>query len=102
MGGHAELNDFSSSMADHEPGLQQVEPNGGDDEKIHRGDTVAVVAKKRLPSLALIVIGILLWEISGDGGEAHGEAQLFEFGLDHSGTPPVLIRESTNQGLNLR
>ncbi len=35
-----------------------------------------------------------------DGGEAHGEAQLFEFGLDLSGTPAVLIRKSTNQGLH--
>jgi len=61
----------------------------------------AGIAKKRPPPLALIVVGILLREISRDGGDADGEAQLFEFSLDLSGTPAVLIRESTNQGLNL-
>ena len=72
-----------------------------DDDEVHRGDAVPVVANKRLPSLALIVIGISLWEISRDGAEADRDPELLEFRLDLSGAPAVLIREPTDQGLNL-
>jgi hypothetical protein len=99
MGGHAKVNDLPSSVTDHEPGVQLAEPDGGDDDEVHRGDAVLVIAKKRLPALALLVVRVSLWKISRDRGEAHGEAQLLEFRLDLSGTPTVLTRESTNESL---
>jgi hypothetical protein len=60
MGGHAKVDDFPSSVADHEPGVQQAEPNSGDDDEVHRGDAVFVIAKKRLPALPLVVVPISL------------------------------------------
>ena len=60
MGGHAKVNDLPSSVTDHEPGVQQAEPDGGEDDEVHRGDAVFVVSEKRLPSLALTVVGIPL------------------------------------------
>jgi hypothetical protein len=101
MGGDPEVEDLPSSVADHKPDVQQAEPNGGDDDEVHRGDAVFVIAKKRLPALALVAVRISLREISRDGGDADGETQLLEFRSDFSGSPTVLIRESTNQGLNL-
>ncbi|MBW2498571.1 MAG: hypothetical protein JRF61_14950 [Deltaproteobacteria bacterium] len=78
-----------------------MEPNGGDPDEVHRGDAVPVIEKKRLPSLPLIVVGISLREISRDGGKADPKAELLEFRLDLSGSPTVLIGESTNEGLYL-
>ena len=60
MGGHAKVDDLPSSVADHKPDVQQAEPNGGNDDEIHRSDAVSVIVKERLPALALIVIGISL------------------------------------------
>jgi len=100
MGGHAKVDDLPSSVADHKPDVQQVEPNGGDDDGVHRGDAVTVIAKERLLPLALIVVGISLWEISRHGGDADGETQLLEFRSDFSGSPTVLVRESTNESLH--
>jgi len=78
-----------------------LEPNGGDHDEVYRGDAVPVIAKERLPSLALIVVGISLREISRDGGEANRDPELLEFRTNLSGTPAILVRESTNEGLNL-
>jgi len=88
-------------MADHKPGIQQSESNGWDDEEVHCGDAVFVILKERLPPLALIVIRPSLWESSRDRGEANRDSKLREFRLDLSGSPAVLIRKPTNQGLNL-
>jgi len=60
-----------------------------------------VIAKKRLPALALILVGTSLREIPRDGGKADPKAELLEFRLDLSGSPTVLIGESTNEGLYL-
>jgi len=59
--GHPEMNDFPSSVPNHEPRVQESEPSGRDDEEVHRRDSVFVIAKERLPPLALIVVGIALW-----------------------------------------
>jgi len=45
-------------MADHKPGVQQSELDGRDHKKVHCGDPMSVIVKKRLPSLALIVVRI--------------------------------------------
>jgi hypothetical protein len=58
MCGHTKVDDFPSSVADDEPYVQQAKPNGGDDDEVHRGDAVLVIAKKRLPPLTLIVVRI--------------------------------------------
>ena len=60
-----------------------------------------VIAKKRLPALALILVGTSLREIPRDSGEADPESELIEFCLDLSSPPSVLIGESTNEGLYL-
>jgi len=60
---------------------------------------VLVIAEKRLPPLALVVVRVSLREISGDGGNADPKAELLEFRLDLSGSPTVLIGESTNESL---
>ena len=91
MGGHAEVDDLPSSVADHKPDVQQVEPNGGDDDEVHRGDAVLVIAKKRLPPLAPVVVRVSLWKISRDGGEADPKAELLEFRLDLSSAPTILV-----------
>ena len=101
MGGHTKMEDLPSSVTDHEPGVQQAESNGGDNDEVHGRDVVLVIAKKGLPALALVVVRVSLWKISRDSGKAHGELQLLEFGLDLSGTPTVLARESTNESLQL-
>ena len=43
MGGHAEMDDLPSSVADHKPGVQQVKSNRRDDDEVHRRDAVALV-----------------------------------------------------------
>ncbi len=93
------MEDFSSSVADHEPGVQQTKLNGGDDDEVHRGDAVLVIAKERLPALALVVVRVSVWKISRDSGEADPKAKLLEFRLDFSGSPAVLVCESTNESL---
>jgi len=61
MIGHAKVDDLSSSMADHKPGVQQSEPDGRDNQEIHCSDAVLVIVKKCLPSLALIAVRIAHW-----------------------------------------
>ncbi len=102
MRGDPEVDDLPSPVTDHKPGIQQSEPNGRDDQRVHRSDAVLVIAKKRPPLLALIVVRTSLREVSRDGGEADRDPKLFEFGPDFPGAPAVLIRESTNEGLHLR
>jgi hypothetical protein len=62
---------------------------------------VFVIAKERLPPLALTVVRIALREISRDSGEADGDPKLREFSPDFSGTPAVLVRKATNERLHL-
>jgi hypothetical protein len=78
-----------------------LKPNSGDDQEVHRCDAVSVIVKKRLPSLALIVVRISLREISRDSREADRDPKFFEFSPDLSGAPAVLACESTNEGLHL-
>jgi len=99
--GDPETNDLPSPVPDHEPGIQQSEPNGGDDEAVHRGDTMLVIVKGRPPPLALIMVRISLREISRDGGQADGDPKLRELGPNLSGAPAILICESTNEHLHL-
>ena len=101
MGGHTKVDDLPSSVADHKPGVQQSELDGRDHKKVHRGDTMPVIAKKRLPSLALIAVGTSFREISRDRGEADGNPKLSQFRLDLPRSPAVLIRKSPNEGLQL-
>ena len=101
MRGHAEMDDLSSSVTDHKPGVQESEPSGRNDQEIHRGDVVPVIAEKRPPSVALIMVRLSLREISRDGGQADGDSELSEFSADLSGAPTVLSCESTNEGLHL-
>ena len=77
MSGDPEVNDFPSFVADHKPDVPQAEPNCGDNEEVHRNDAVFMVSEKRFPPLALIVVRRSLREIPRDGGETHGETQLF-------------------------
>ena len=77
MSGDPEVNYFPSSVADHKPDVRQAKPNGGDNDEAHRNDVAFVVSEKRLPPLALIVVRRSLREIPRDGGETHGETQLF-------------------------
>ena len=100
MGGHAKMDDLPSSVTDHEPGVQQVKSNRRDDDEIHRGDAVPVIAKESLPPLALIAVGISLREISRNGCEADRDSELLEFCSNLPSTQTVLIRESTNEGLH--
>jgi len=101
MGSHAKVDNFPSSVVDHKPGIQEAELNGRDDDEVHRGDAVLVISEKRFPALALVLIRVSLWKISRDGGEADRDPELLEFRLNLSSAPAVLIREPTDQGLNL-
>jgi len=101
MLGNPEMNDFPSSVSDDEPGVQQPEPSSRDDQEVHCGDAVPVIVKERPPPLALIMVRLSLWEIPRDCGEANRDPKLREFSPDLSGSPAVLIRESTNEGLHL-
>jgi hypothetical protein len=96
MRGDPEVDDLSSSVTDDEPGVQQSEPSGRDDQEVHRGDAMPVIAKEHLPPLSLVVVWLSLREISRDGGEANRNPKLREFSPNLSGAPSVLSRESTN------
>ena len=63
MRGHTKVEDFPSSVADHKPGGRRAEWNGGDDQEVHWRGVLLVIAKKRPPALALIVVWLLLREI---------------------------------------
>ena len=65
------------------------------------GDAVPVIVKERPPPLALMMVRLSLWEISRDCGEADRDPKLRKFSPDLSGSPAVLICESTNEGLHL-
>ena len=95
------MENFPSSMTDHKPGIQQTKLNGGDHQEVHRRDAMLMIAKKRLPALALVVVRVSLREIPRDGGEADPESELFEFCLDLSSPPSALIGESSDEGLYL-
>jgi hypothetical protein len=56
-----------------------------------------MIPKERAPALTLISVGISLWEISRDRGEANEDPELLEFTPHLPGSPAVLIRESTNE-----
>ncbi len=101
MCGDPEVDDLSSSVADDKPDVQQPEPSGRDDQEVHRGDAVPVIAKERSPPLALIMARISLREISRDSREADRDPKFFEFSLNLSGAPVVLVRKPTNEGLHL-
>jgi hypothetical protein len=101
MRGDSEVDDLPSSVADHKPSVQQSEPNGGDDQEVHRSDAVLVIAKERLPTLALITVRTSLREIPRDGGEANGDSELAEFRPDLPCSPVVLCSEAMDQGLDL-
>ena len=99
MGGHTKMDDLPSFVVDYKPGVQQSEPNGRDHEKVHCGNPMPVIVKKRLPPLALMVVGISLREISRDGGKPNRDPKLRKFSPDLSGAPAVLSCESANEGL---
>ena len=61
----------------------------------------ALIAKEGLPALVLVLVRVSLREIPRDGGEAHRDPKLLEFGLNLPRAPTVLTRESTNEGLYL-
>jgi hypothetical protein len=56
-----------------------------------------MIPKERAPALTLISVGISLWEISRDRGEANEDPELLEFALNLSGSPAVLVGESLNE-----
>jgi hypothetical protein len=89
MFGDAEINDLPTTVADHEPRVQELEPSGGDDQEVHRGDTMLVVSKKRFPALALIMVRLSIWEISRDCGEANRNPKLRKFSSDLSSAPRI-------------
>lgn len=101
MFGYAEVDDLAPSVADHEPGVQQSEPCGGDDKEVHRGDLGPMITKERAPSLALIAVGISFREGSRDGGKTNEDPELLEFGSNLPGTPAVFVCESANERLHL-
>ncbi len=101
MRGDAEVDDLSSSVTDHKPGVQQSEPNGGDEQEVHRGDAVAVIAEECPPPLAMTMVRISFRESSRDSRKADRDPKLREFSPDLSGAPAVLVCESTNEGLHL-
>ena len=67
MLGDTEVNHLSISVGDHEPGVQQSEPDRGNDQEVHRRAVVSVIPKEGAPSLTLIAVGTSHWEISGHG-----------------------------------
>jgi hypothetical protein len=81
------MDDLPASVADHKPCVQQPEPNGGDDQEVHRGDAVPVIAKEGLPTLAWIVVRTSLREVARDGREAERNAELCELCPDLPGSP---------------
>ena len=94
-------------MTDHKPGVQQAESNGGDDDEVHCRDALLVIAKKRLPPLALIVVRASLWELPRDGFETHGDSELLKLVTQGERNERLLVRASeegwnTVQGRSLR
>ena len=77
-------------MVSDEPHIQETKSRSGDDEEVHRGDVVLVIAKKCDPSLLFAGVVGSLREIARDSREANGEAEILEFGSDFS--PEVFVR----------
>ena len=92
-----EVDVFSSSVADHGPGIEQPKSRRGHDEKVHRRDVVSVIPKEPAPSSALIAVGFSFWEISSDRGNPNEDPELLEFGVNLSGAPAILVREPPNE-----
>jgi hypothetical protein len=76
-------------------------PAGGNDQEVYRGDLVPMILKECAPPLALITVGISLWESSGYGGKANEDSELLEFSLNFPSSPAVLVCESPNERLYL-
>jgi len=95
------MEDLTSAVANREPGIEQPEAHGGHDEEVHRRDVVSVIPKERVPSLALIAVGIPFREVSRDRGNPKEDPELLELGVDLSSAPAVLIRKSADQRLHL-
>jgi hypothetical protein len=98
---HVEVKDAATAVLEDEPGVKQAEPDRGDDEEVHTGDSVPVVSEKGPPALPLALVGLPLRQVARDGREAHGESQLFELRLDLAGAPRILCREPKDQLLQL-
>lgn len=88
------MQDFPATVIDDEPCIQQLESNGRNDEELHARNHVPVISEEGGPALPFLLVGSSLREIARDGGEAHGEAELLEIGLDLSCPPSVLAGQA--------
>ena len=75
---------------DHEPHIEKSKRKGGHHKEIHRRDCAPVIVQESNPVLLLPWIRCSLREITRDGCETDGEAELLEFGLDLPSTPVIL------------
>ncbi len=95
------MDDPPPLMVNYEPNRQQTKSHDRDDEEVHRRDSVLVIVQESDPALLLASIGCSLWVITRDGCETDFEAELLEFTVNLSSTPAILVRQSTNECLQL-
>jgi len=100
MVGDVEVQNFTSTMVDREPDVQQLESDCGDDEEVHPGDDILVIPKEGYPALLLIGIRPDFRHVARDGCEAHSDAELHQFGLDLPRSPAVLRRHPHDEFLD--
>ena len=102
MVGHVEVNDPSTAMFNHEPDVEEPERDRWDDEEVHGGDGVAVVAKEGHPALDGLGLGRAQWHEARHRALGELEAKHPQFTMDARGTPGrVLGRQSPDQCANL-
>ena len=80
--GHLEVNDPSSTVLDREPDVEEPERDRWDDEEVHGGDGVAVVAKEGHPALDGLRLGRAPWHEARHRALGNLDAKHPQFSVD--------------------
>lgn len=100
--GDVEVQDATPVMANDEKAVEQVESDGGDSKEVHRGNSLAVIVKKRKPTLRRFSISRCTAHPAGDCTLRHIEAEHEEFTMDAGCTPSWVFHDHLkDQGTDL-
>jgi hypothetical protein len=100
--GYVEVTDPSSAMFDHEPDIEEPEGHRRDNEEVHGGDGVAVIAQEGHPALDSVVLRRASWHERRHRALGDVKAKHPQLAVDAWGTPGrVLGRQSPDQRANL-
>jgi hypothetical protein len=87
---HVEVHDLASTVPDHEQDVEEPERRRADDEEVHRGDHLAVVAEEGEPGLPGFRSPAKRTQVPRDCALGDVESEHLQLSMDPRGAPAVL------------